>query len=128
MSTSGARQRSLATHLQQVRALSRELASAISALERNDLPALQSSLALQENICSDLTAQAAAADISLGNLPNEIRDAHLELARLNGMYAALLRRSRRSAGLLTALYRYCSQGSSGDAPAVAKRQTWSCEV
>lgn len=129
MSAPSTSQRRLAKHLEQVHALSRELTSAISALERNDLEQLRQSLAVQERICNELTAPGPAGNEGADtNLREEIRSAHLTLAKANQMYAALLRRSQRSVDLISALYRYCAQGSSKEAANPAKQQTWSCEV
>jgi len=123
-------------HLAKVRALSQELSSAIAALQHNDLQKLQSSLAVQETLCHELSTQSTLPPVTAGEtaksgqaaLLYEIRDAHLALAQLNLVFAAVLKRSRRSTGLIAGIYRNYGQGYAKDAPAVGQRHTWSCEV
>jgi hypothetical protein len=123
-----------AEHLAQVHALLQAVASAISAIEKNDLPQFETHLAVQETICNRLSANqwmlpatatetAAAGKNPDAQLPPEIRQAYVALAQLNRVYAALLKRARRSAKLMGAFYR--SHGAGCDP---AQRHTWSCEV
>jgi hypothetical protein len=119
-------------HLAQVRALLDAIASAISAVEKNDLRKFEVHLAVQETICNRLSAKkwtmwsgAAPGDDAAGentdaNLWEEIRQAHIALAHLNRVYAALLKRARKSVELMSALY-------ISHVP-LPRRHTWSCEV
>lgn len=117
-------------HLARLRALSQQLASAISAIEHNDLARLQSSVANQESLCCELTgeqwplSQLATESVVL----DEISATQMELAQLNRVYAAVLKRAQRSTALMTALYRSFGQGYGKDAPPPAEDQTLSCEV
>lgn len=119
-------------HLAQVRALLKAVASGISAMEKNNLPEFETHLAVQETMCNRLSASRptlalaataghdAAGETSDAQLLKEIREAHLSLAHLNRVYAALLRRARRSVGLMTALYRHHIPSP--------QCHTWSCEA
>lgn len=126
-------------HLAQVHALSQAVASAISAIEKNDLRQLEADLAAQETLCNRLSGakgslwSAATAEAVLGHaqdaqLLQEIRQAHTALAQLNRVYATLLKSARRSVGLISALYRSYGQGYESGSSPLAKHHTWSCEV
>ncbi len=116
-------------YLAGLRALSRQLSSAISAIERNDLVQLQSSVAAQESLCCELTgAPWPVSPLATESaVLDEIRATRMELAQLNRVYAAVLKRAQRSAALVIALYRSFGQGYAKDAPPPEK-QTLSCEV
>jgi hypothetical protein len=117
-------------HLARLRALSQQLASAISAIEHNDLGQLQSSIAAQESLCGELTGvQWPPSRLATESaVLDQIRATQIELAQLNRVYAAVLKRAQRSAALMTALYRSFGQGYGKDAPPPAEDQTLSCEV
>jgi len=113
-----------------VRALSEQLSLAITAIERNDLGQLQGSIATQESLCCELTdgnwpSSPLATDSAL---LADLRAAQLELAQMNRVYAAVLKRAQRSAALLTALYRSFGEGYAKDAPPPVEKPTLSCEV
>ncbi len=131
-------------HLDHLRDLSQSLASAISAIEKNNLPDFETQLALQETICHRLTSVACAQlfpnlavakekDKNKGRedgepengledaeLFHEIRQAHIALAQSNRVYGALLMRARRSVALMAAVGR-------NHAP-LPQCHTWSCEA
>jgi len=119
-------------HLAHVRALLRAVESGISAIEKNNLPEFETQLAMQETMCNRLSASGSTAslaataghetagEISDAQLLKEIREAHLALAHLNRVYAALLRSARRSVGLMAALYRHHVPSP--------QCHTWSCEA
>jgi hypothetical protein len=126
-------------HLARVRALSQEVKSAISAIERNDLQKLNATIAIQENICNELGGakwllppasadEIAGTDQSAEGLIEEIRQAHAVLTDLNRVYAGVLKRSQRSLGLIAAIYRNEKHGYDKDSPALNECHTWSCEV
>jgi len=116
-------------HLAQVQALLQAVSSAISAIEKNDLPEFEKRLAAQETICHRLSASMpallfsavdGAEDSAEAQLLQEVRKAHADLAHLNRVYAALLKRARRSVTLMAAFYR-------NHAP-VPQYHTWSCDI
>ena len=125
-------------HLAQVNALRQAIASAISAIEKNDLTQFETHLATQETICHRLSATKcaslftapgiAASEEADRPLSLEIRQAYMALAQLNRVYAALLKRARRSFGLMVALYRTHREGYDRSPSALAQGHTWSCEV
>jgi len=113
-----------------LRALSQQLGLAITAIERNDLGQLQGSIAAQESLCCELTdvkrpSSPLATDSAL---LTDLRAAQVELAQMNRVYAAVLKRAQRSAALLTALYRSFGEGYAKDAPPPVEKPTLSCEV
>jgi hypothetical protein len=125
-------------HLAQVHALSQAIASAISAIEKNDLRQFETHLAAQETICnrfsttkwtpSSTVVEAVSGENSDAQLLQEFRQAHIALAQLNRVYAALLKRVRRSVELIAALYRSHGEGYDRAPSPVSQRHTWSCEV
>lgn len=126
-------------HLAQVHALAQAVASAISAIEKNDLRRFEIHLAVQERICNQLsrpkwmrpsTATERAVDGKNPDTPllQEIRQAYIALAQLNRVYAALLRRAHRSVGLMAAFYRSHGEGYDRGLSPLPQRHTWSCEV
>jgi hypothetical protein len=133
------RTQELIEHLGQVHALSQAVASAISAIEKNDLQQLETLLAVQETICHQLsgtkgalsstaTEKAVSGENQDSRLEQEIRQAHIALAQINRVYAALLKRARRSVGLIAALYRSHGEGYGHRPFPLLQRHTWSCEV
>lgn len=133
------RRQDLVEHLAQVHALLRAIAFSISAIEKNNLREFETQLAAQEMLCNRLSGKTlvmssiSKAEAVRGETPNahllqEIRQAHLTLAQLNRVYAALLKRSRRCLGLIAALYRSHEEGYDRGPSTLAQRHTWSCEV
>jgi hypothetical protein len=133
------RSQSLMEHLAQVHALAQAIASAIAAIEKNDLIKFESYLAAQETICNRLAGTKWAVLSSTSEktpsgenpdaqLLREIYQAHLALAQLNRVYAALLKRARKSVALIAALYHSHGEGYVRGFSPLPKRHTWSCEV
>lgn len=128
-------------HLALVRALSGEISSAISAIERNDMAELGSRIAAQEVICHKLNQQdpqrlkqafesyrSAAESPAKPTLFDNIREAHLALIRLNRIYAGVVSGSQRSIELITNLYQNHGQRYNKDDNARPAKHTWSCEA
>ena len=117
-------------NLARLRALSQQLACAISAIENNNLEELQNSIASQELLCCELTgAEWPNSPAGLEpSLTDEIRSAQIELAQQNRIYARVLKHAQRSAALMTALYRSFGEGYAKDAPPPAENKTLSCEA
>ena len=112
-----------------VRALSQQLSLAITAIERNDLGQLQGSVAAQESLCCELTSVnwPSSPLATESALLADLHAAQVELAQMNRVYAAVLKRAQRSAALMTALYRSFGEGYTEGAPP-AEKPTLSCEV
>ena len=132
------REQERSEYLIRLNSLSEKIVAAITALEHNDLRQLELSLAAQESICRELSQAKWLACLSTENiavvpqddleLTLEIRRAQLKLAQLNRVYSALLKRSQRTVGLFTGLYRGYGMGYDKNRPAVAEPHTWSCEA
>lgn len=125
--------------LAQARALSREIAGAISAIENNDLRQLRNHIAAQEGICNVLVPGQKLLPAHVGpssrsvhdpdaQLLAEVRQAHVELAQLNRVYGAVVKRAEKTVELLAAIYRAHGQGYDRKPSPLAKYHTWSCEV
>ena len=126
-------------HLTDVNALRLAIASAITAIEKNNLTQLETDLATQESICNRLAAskwtplvadpgRGAASEDYESSLLLGIRRAHMALAQTNRVYAGLLKRARRSSGLIVALYRSHGEGYDRSSSPLSQSHTWSCEV
>ena len=107
-----------------VRALSKEIAAAISAIERNQLKQLEAAIGNQESICHELLARRTSLSPLAGARKHAVEEAHRQLAQVNRVYAGVLKRAKRCADLLLALY---GQGYGSDVP-LADRHSWSCEA
>jgi len=125
-------------HLARVRALTAEVAAAISAVERNDLSQLQVAVTNQERICSELattrwtpsfSARRPAGGLKLATSEPaaQIHAAYVALAQINRVYAGVVKRSKRAVDLLSALYGQQEDSYSRE-PRSESFQTLSCEV
>ena len=136
--TDASRGNSQLEHLAQVRALSQAIASAIAAIENNDLQKFETDLGNQETICHRLSAITMLSSAATGThdagarrasqIPKEVVEAHIALAQLNRVYAALLKRVSRSVALIAALYRSHTEGYDRGPSPSAPCNSWSCEV
>jgi hypothetical protein len=115
-------------HLDRLRSLGEHIASAMVALERNDLKQFAASLTSQQALCDEISQTAFAPRSIPAELSRKISEARAELARLNRIYSALLQRSHRTVMLITGLYRGYSMGYEKERPLVAESHTWSCEA
>jgi hypothetical protein len=118
-------------HLSRISALTAEIATAIAAIERNDLPRLQAAIANQEKICSQLANTKWGTnnnkDAASPLQTERVKSAHAALDELNRVYAGLLKRSRRSVDLMLALYG--NLATENAEPALTEsQQTLSCEA
>jgi hypothetical protein len=104
--------------------------SSIEAIQYNDLTELQNSVARQEALCRELTAAQLPplGAHSQSRFGHEIRSAHIELAQQNRLYKAVLKRARKSVGLILAVYQHHGRGYSKDGTSRTDNHTWSCEV
>jgi hypothetical protein len=128
-------------HLALVEALSCEISSAISAIERNDMSELGARIAAQEVICNRLNEQDpqrlqtalepyrfAAETPVKSSVIDKIREAHRTLSRLNRTYAGVVSRSHRSIELILSLYQNHGQRYHKDDNARHGKHTLSCEA
>jgi hypothetical protein len=125
-------------HLTRVRALTAEVAVAISAIEHNDLARLQSAVANQERICSQLVStkwtpsiaakRVAGLQATMAETGEQIQAAYVALAQINRVYAGVVKRSGRSVELLLALYSSLGGGYGPEPTQSETLQTLSCEV
>jgi glutamine synthetase adenylyltransferase len=127
-------------HLQLLRSLAAELESAMQAIARNDIDALEQSIAKQQEMSSQIGALADglgacgaerlpfSSDSIDPDLMTEIREANGELQRLNLRYSILLKHSSRSVALMASLFSSL-RGEFREASGIRlKQQTWSCQV
>ena len=102
-------------HLELLRALAVELDRAMEAIVRNDLPALENSIATQQSLClllsnssqqiAEGSRQPAGSAQSLDpEIKRQIGDATGELRKLNQRYSILLKHSSRSAAMMALLF------------------------
>jgi hypothetical protein len=127
-------------HLQLLRSLAIELEYAMQAIARNDIDALEQSIANQQEMSSqfgslaDELSASKTAEIPFSSdsidptMMLEIRAAASELEKLNLRYSILLKHSSRSVALMASLFssfRGEFQEASG---ARLKQQTWSCRM
>jgi len=115
-------QESQLDYLDLVRALSEQIAAAISAIERNQLQQFDAAIRSQEKICHELLAVSAARLSPTRR--QAVKEAHSTLVQLNRVYAGVIKRAKRCADLLLALY---GQGYGNDIPLI-DRHSWSCEA
>jgi hypothetical protein len=126
-------------HLTRVRALTGEVADAISAIEHNELLQLQIAIANQERICSELATTkwmpcqmakkpAGGIHATTSDTAEQIRTAYVALAQINRVYAGVVKRSKRAVDLLAALYGGQGDGYSPESRRSESIQTLSCEV
>lgn len=120
----------------QLRALAAEMKCAISAIERNDLAAFANHVALQQSICDRLLgAQQAHASVPTfsgrsqdSESIQEMQKARAELAYINKVYAAVLKRAQRTTSMITSIHQAHAPGYGRKSPIAVKHQTWSCEA
>lgn len=111
-----------------VRALSSAIAAAIAAIEKNDLQRLQAAIANQERICHQIGAKKSSPLASNATDTDLLRAAYAELAQWNRVYAGVVKRSKRCADLLLALYSSCGVGYGKDLSSSSAQQSLTCEV
>jgi hypothetical protein len=124
--TSANQEQSQTEHLSLVRALSQEITAAIAAIEKNDLQRFQATIANQERICHELVVRKWSPAAANGT--GQLHQAYVELKQLNRVYTGVIKRSKRCADLLLALYGSCGTGYGKNAPGLADRQSLICEV
>ena len=119
-------------HLARVRAMIAEVNAAISAIEHNNLPKLQAAIANQERICNELvvtqwTPAPIQKNAKAPETMHQVQAAYAALAQANRVYTGVLKRSKRTVALLSALYEGVV-GEGHNVPLSEKIRTLSCEV
>src|SRR5690349_7955106 len=84
-----------------LRTLSSEITSAMVALAKNDVEQLETRLATQERLCDELLNSAGSAAVAADP---SIEKARRDLADLNRVYSAILRRAERVLQIMSALH------------------------
>ena len=127
-------------YLSALQMLSVEIDRAMKALARNSLPAFLDSVARQESWCDEMSFLARGFQVRVESaavpatqvldplLAARIRDAHLQLQRLNRCYAALLTSASCSVKELTALCRSCLEQFQFATTELPQQKSWTCEV
>jgi hypothetical protein len=111
--------------LELVRCLSQEITAALSAIERNDLQAFRSAIGNQERISNQLSLLQQSSLVRGPVEHSQIQKAYSDLAQLNRVYAGVIKRSKRCADVLLALYGRCDTGYT---PAGMDREGLACEA
>jgi len=130
----------LGEYLEHLQSMALELERSMEAIAQNSLVPLEDSIANQQELAVRLSALAAdlgkpGRGQSAGAAPDDeelmlqIHGAADRLQSLNSSYAALLRHSSHSVGLMVSLFRsFRGQMPENSGAAGLKQQTWSCEV
>jgi hypothetical protein len=129
----------LGEYLEHLRSMALELERSMQAIAENSLTPLEDSVANQQAIAARLSELArdlsvpaphgsnSDADSGDDSLMLNIRGAAEKLHNLNQSYAALLRHSSHSVGLMVSLFRSFRGQMQEDTGAGLKQQTWSCQ-
>lgn len=130
----------LGEYLEHLQSLAHELERSMHAVSQHSLAPLEDSVATQQALAarlselandltkSGLSGSAAIAATDEQGLLEQIHGAAERLQRLNRCYAALLRHSSHSVGLMVSLFCSFSGQMQEDTGARLKHQTWSCQV
>lgn len=119
--------------LASLEALNRAIAAAIVALEKNDVHAFERHVSAQEAICNGFitTPPSCLADLTgseNSELAAKVRQAYAAVARINRVYAAVVKRAKKTIGMMEAIYRAAGQGYTTSRPSSTEQNTWSCEA
>lgn len=130
----------LSDHLAAVQSLSRSVQAGITALGGNRLTEFKLQVELQKELCAGLEFALSLTATSAGDQPSicssekeeqlrrRVDQGHRQLAALNRVYAALLRRSRRSLAMYIKLCDSCLEGFGVVDPMHSGRHTWRTEI
>lgn len=129
----------LGEYLEHLQSMALELEKSMQAIADNSLVPLEDSVANQQAIAARLSQLARDLAQPLSNesfvsgasgdegLMRSVRTAADKLQTLNQNYAALLRHSSHSVGLMISLFRSYRGQMQEDTGAGLKQQTWSCQ-
>ena len=127
-------------YLANLRGLARELEKAMDSIARQELPALQQSIQVQQTACTRLAHIQRSRSLALAGDPRlegervdsdlafQISEAIAAVMVLNRRYAALLKHSGETLRLFAGLFRTYQGSTQPTSGLQGKLQTWSCEV
>jgi hypothetical protein len=126
----------LGEYLELLHSMAYELDRSMDAIAHNSLVPLEDSIASQQSlaerlhtIAGDLSKPAAASPtVDDESLMRQIRAAAESLQGLNERYAALLKISSHSVGMMISLFSSFRGQMQEETGAGLKHQTWSCQV
>jgi hypothetical protein len=130
----------LGEYLEHLQAMALELERSMHAIAQHSLAPLEDSIANQQALAFRLSIlagdlgkprQSGSTATSAGeeqSLLLQIRNATERLQSLNECYAALLKHSSHSVGLMISLFRSFRGQMQEESGAGSKHQTWSCQV
>lgn len=130
----------LGEYLEHLQSMALELERSMQAIGENSLVPLEDSIANQQMLATRLSDLARSLSTSSAQAPKavagsddkalmlNIRSAAEKLHNLNQSYAALLRHSSHSVGLMISLFRSFRGQMQEDSGAGLKQQTWSCQM
>jgi hypothetical protein len=128
----------LGEYLDLLHSMAYELDRSMAAIAHNELISLEDSIASQQCVAARLhtlagdlskpTDPAAASAFDDESLMRQIHAAAASLQRLNQSYAALLKLSSHSVGLMISLFSSFRGQIQEETGAGLKHQTWSCQV
>ena len=130
----------LGEYLEHLQSMALELERSMQAIGENALVPLEDSIANQQMLAARLSELARALSTPAPQRPEafpscedaalmlNIRSAAEKLHNLNQSYAALLRHSSHSVGLMISLFRSFRGQMQEDSGAGSKQQTWSCQM
>lgn len=130
----------LGEYLEHLQSMALELERSMDAIAQNSLAPLEDSIASQQalamrlsELANDLSKPSGNGSATISAPPEEglllqIRGAAERLQNLNQCYAALLRHSSHSVGLMVSLFRSFKGQMQEDSGSGLKQQTWSCQV
>ncbi len=130
----------LGEYLELLHSMAYELDRSMDAIAHNSLVPLEDSIASQQSLAARLhtlagdlsrpveTPATASPTVDDESLMRQIRAAAESLQRLNERYAALLKISSHSVGMMISLFSSFRGQMQEETGAGLKRQTWSCQV
>lgn len=130
----------LGEYLEHLQSMALELERSMQAIANNSLVPLEDSVANQQALATRLSTLAhdlsrshedttsAVAPSDDEALMQSICGAADKLQNLNQIYAALLKHSSHSVGLMVSLFRSFKGQMQEDSGAGSKQQTWSCQM
>lgn len=130
----------LGEYLEHLQSMALELEKSMQAIANNTLVPLEDSVVNQQALATrlstlarDLSQPSTERPVAVPSSDDEslmlrIHSAADKLQNLNQTYAALLRHSSHSVGLMVSLFRSSQGQMQEDSGTGSKQQTWSCQM